>query len=178
MSPVSSRMVVPQDRADPGDALQPHEQVGPGEVTRDPPLQPGDLILQGQPELELHQHAIARGRIGKERFELGASDLLEGIAREHAAGGAADAGLDRKHQSHRLPNQGKAAAQQVARGALLARVDVAFRQQAKPHQLRQVQRIGVVVTVLEARVLRDRRGVDQMDAVTPSIRPSTSQYQL
>ncbi len=51
----------------------------------------------------------------------------QGVGRELFAGAATEAGLDRQHQPDRLPHQAEATAQQVARGALLARVDVAFR---------------------------------------------------
>lgn len=43
----------------------------------------------------------------------------------------------------------QATTQQITRGALLARIDVALRQQAQPHQLGQVQGVALIVAVLD-----------------------------
>jgi hypothetical protein len=77
-----------------------------------------------------------------------------------------------------LAHELAAFAQQIPHGAQLSRVDVAGGQDAQAQQVRQVARVAEVAAVLEAVVLFDGRGVDQMHSEAASCRPSTSQYQL
>ncbi|MCG6118979.1 MAG: hypothetical protein MEQ07_12470, partial [Aquimonas sp.] len=69
--------------------------------------------------------------------------------------------LQRVGQRYALANQEKTSSQEVAHCALLARIDVALGQQIQPQQMGKMPCIRVVVAVLQACVLRNRRSVHQ-----------------
>ena len=61
------------------------------------------------------------------------------------------------------------APQQVPDGSLLSGVDVAGQQNPQPQEGGQMERVMAVVTVFQAVVLGDRRGIDQIEGRTPAL---------
>ena len=124
----------------------------------------GEVGLEGQGLLGQQRHGI----------DVGGLPALDLVALGMRAQVAGDEVLHAQDLTGALAHELAALPEQVTQGAFVARVDMPGGQDAQAQQVGQVAGVVEVPSVLEAVVLLDGAGVDQVSGKPASCSPSTS----